>query len=275
MKTKNVKKMAIASLVLLNSSLSIAQNGTENAVFMPGPSTEEAVFQPGPNTDSIEVVKLKTPEMHEAGSVFSGSSGLETPSWDVPIQPAPPVRDPSDMTPEEKANLVAVQKAAYLVRLVREGRLPAGTEIRVLTTKRSAQEDLELYAMSVELIIRALAEGKKGDYYIEMIKDKKSLVEFDFAARSLEQLKRDVQICGNGFELFDKSGKCSYFRSIKEAAEHHYASKETIDERNKTIEQLKASNAMLADTNKLVGDILVAKMKEIDSLKKKLRKGKR
>ncbi len=268
-------KRLIPIVILLNSSLGIAQNGTENATFMPGPSTEEAVFQPGPNTDSIEVVKLKTPEMHEAGSVFSGSNGLETPSWDVPVQPAPPVRNPGDLTPQELASLYAVQKAAYITRLVREGRLPPGIEIKVLASRRSAQEDLALYSMSVELIIRALAEGKKGDYYIEMVKYGKTLVEFDFAARSIDQLKRDVEVCGNGFELFDKSGKCSYFRSLKEAAEHHYASKETIRERNETIEKLQASNAMLADANKLVGDILVAKMKEIDALKKKLRKGKR
>lgn len=275
MKTKNVKKIIVGGLILLNSGLVIAQNGTENAVFMPGPSTEEATFIPGPNTDSIEVVKIKTPEMHEAGSVFSGSNGLETPSWDVPVQPAPPVRNPSDMTPEEKANLVAVQKAAYLLSLVRAGKLPAGVEIRVLSTKRSAQEDLVLYSMSIALHVRALAEGKRGDYYVEMIKNGKSLVEFDFAARSFEQLQRDVDVCGTGFELFNKSGKCSYFRTVKEAAEHHYASIETIDERNKTIEKLQASNAMLADANKLVGDILVAKMKEIDALKRKLRKGKK
>lgn len=254
-----MKRIVMTGLICLNASLAMSEI-----------TTEDAIFHPGPSTDSIEVVVLKSPEMHEVGSVFSGSSGIETPSMDVPIQPMPPYMIPGEFSAEKVANL----KAAQLANMVKKGLIAPGVEMKMLRSGRSASEDLRFYSLSLTLHQRAIKEGKKGDYYIELLKEGKTIVEFDFQARSLEDLQKDVELCGTGFRIYPNdpnSRLCSSFASQAEAETHYIASKDTIDERNKTIEMLAAGNTQL-------GDLLTSKLKEIESLKatiKKLKKGRK
>lgn len=242
-------------LICLSTNVALAQ------------TTEDAIFQPGPNTESLEVVVIKAPEMHEVGSVFSGSSGIETPSMDVPIQPMPPYMIPGQFSPEKVASLKKAQMA-YMVRL---GWIAPGVEMKMLRSSRSASEDLEFYSLSISLHQRAIKEGKKGDYYIELLKEGKTVVTYDYAARSMAQLKRDVELCGTGFALFSDASDCSRFSSQLEAEGHYHFSLKTLKERDDTIANM---NSGVASLNAR----LAAKDKEIAALNatiKKLKRGRK
>lgn len=80
-------------------------------------STEDLI----PNTDVTEadaVEGLQLP-MHDVGSIFSGASGLESPSMDIPILP-----EPSLITfPLSKSQLSQLEQA-WIQRAMREGKEP-------------------------------------------------------------------------------------------------------------------------------------------------------
>lgn len=239
-------KMLITVLLLHSVGSALAQ------------TTEDAVFQPGPSTEDFEVMEIKTPVMHEVGSVFSGSSGIETPSMDVPVQPMPPYAIPGEFSPEFVANL----KAGQLKNMIRLGWIKPGETIKLLASKRSAQEDLEFYSFSVTMHHRAISEGKPGDFYVVGVKNK--TISFD-------KLKRDIEVCGINFEIYDGSGLCSIWRDHQQAEQHYRASLDTIKEKD---DRLK----MLLEVNNDIINRYEASVRTIQQLQaqiKKLKKGRR
>lgn len=151
-------------------------------------------------TDSPEVVIIKTPSKQE----------IERPSAEgIVIIPMPPYLDSSNLTPEFVFNL----KAGQLKNATRLGLLPEARELKFFTTPRSAQEDLELYSFTIFLHQRAIKEGKDVNFYIEEVK----------AGRiPIARLKKDVELCGIGFEIYPDSGLCSQFKDHQETEQHYY-----------------------------------------------------
>lgn len=151
------------------------------------------------STESPEIVVVKTPTEQEA----------ESPSMNVYVKPQPPYISPDSLSPEFVANLIAGQ----LKNAVARGILPANIEIKRFTGKRSAQEDLEFYALSIMLHQRAIKEGRDVNYYLDQVKAKKI---------PLARLKRDIDLCGLGFEIYPDSNICSEFKDHQETEQHYY-----------------------------------------------------
>lgn len=151
------------------------------------------------STDSPDVVVIKTPTEQEA----------ESPSMNVYVKPQPPYISPDSLSPEFVANLIAGQ----LKNAVARGILPADIEIKRFTGKRSAQEDLEFYALSIMLHQRAIKEGRDVNYYLDQVSAGKIPVA---------RLKRDIEVCNLGFEIYPNSGICSQFKDHQETEQHYY-----------------------------------------------------
>lgn len=262
MKTKNVKKILIGSLVLLNSSLSIAQNGTENATFMPGPSTEEAIFQPGgigdiPTTDYGAPLENYTP--------------TDRPSWDVEVASAPPVSAVEDLPQEFWDNLKEAHRLRMIKIMVAKGIIKNASEattdtVRFISKARSglAFDDLTFYSITVEAHARALWENKDPMFYVDKINARD---------KDAPRIIRDAQRCKDRFEIYsgDDKSPCSLFPSHEIAERHYRASLETVEERNNTIAWL---NSINQDVAKQL-DLVVTENSKLKAQIKKLKKGKR
>ena len=182
------------------------------------------------STESPETVIIKTPTKAEAGA----------PSTHVYVKPQPPYLTPGEFSPEFVANLIAGQ----LKTAIAKGLLPPSTELKRLVSKRSAQEDLELYSLSIMAHQRAIKEGKDVNFYLDEIK----------AGRySLARLKRDVEVCGTGFEFWPNSKMCNQYPTHEICEQQKDAADLTVEVLNgkykasvATIEQLKALVAKLS-----------------------------
>lgn len=181
-------------------------------------------------TDSPEVVIIKTPTKQQA----------ETPSTDVVVIPQPPYFDYNNLSPEFVRNL----KAGQLKNATRLGLLPEARELKFFTTPRSAQEDLELYSFTLTLHQRAIAAGLDVNHYIEGVKS---------GIYSLSRLKRDVEVCGTGFEFWPNSRMCNQYATHEICEQQKDAADLTVKILNdkyqasvSTIEQLKVLVAKLS-----------------------------
>lgn len=151
------------------------------------------------STDSPDVVIIKTPTKAEA----------ERPSTNIVVIPQTPYLDYNNFSPEFVFNL----KAGQLKNATRLGLLPEARELKFFTTPRSAQEDLELYSFTIFLHQRAIKEGRDVNFYIEEVK----------AGRiPIARLKKDVEVCGTGFEIYPDSGLCNEFSDLMTSEQHGY-----------------------------------------------------
>ena len=182
------------------------------------------------STESADTVIIKTPTKQQA----------ETPSISIYVKPQPPYISPDSFSPEFVANLIAGQ----LKNAVRLGLIPPNVRLKRLVSKRSAQEDLEFYSLSIMAHQRAIKEGKDVNFYIDEIK----------AGRySIERLKRDVEVCGTGFEFWPNSRMCNQYATHEICEQQKDAADLTVKILNdkyqasvSTIEQLKVLVAKLS-----------------------------
>lgn len=212
-------------------------------------STEDFTPNDDITTEDLSVLVIKAPMMHDIGSVNSGSNGLETPNMDILLTPMNGYIIPGQFSLEFVANL----KKGQLANMLRKGWIKEGEVVRMLSSRRSAQEDLELYSMSLTAHQRAIMEGKRGDYYIDMIKS--GLI-------SLARIKRDVEVCGTNFEIYADSKLCSLFHTHELAEQHYKASVDTIKAKNNELTSQSNYNAYLVGVvGALQGDIKKLKKK--------------
>ena len=194
------------------------------------------------STESPEVVTIKTPAMHEVGSVFSGSSGTETPNglYGVGL-PMPAYGDYNNFSAEKIASI----KAGQLANAIKKGWYKSGMELRFLASKRSAQEDLILYSDTITAHQRAIKEGKDVNFYIDEIK----------AGRySVARLRRDVEICGTGFEIYPDSGICNEFVTHQATEQNYYHAKLSVYQLSLRNQELEAKCGYGAPTAKVCID---------------------
>lgn len=256
MKTKNVKKIMVGGLILLNSSLVIAQNGTENAVFMPGPSTEEAPFAPGGIGD-IPTTVYDTP--------LENYTPTDRPSWDVPVSEAPPITAVEDLPPEFWANLKAAHTKQMILKLAKLNIKATEQDIRYVNARSGlAFDDLTFYSITIEAHARALWEGKDPMFYVDKLNARD---------KDAPRIIRDAQRCKDRFEIYsgDDKSPCSLFPTHEIAERHYKASKDTVDEKNDTIAWLNSINQDLAKQL----DLAVTENSKLKAQIKKLKRGKK
>lgn len=183
------------------------------------------------STESPDVVVIKTPTKQQA----------ETPSTDIVIIPQTPYLDYNNLSPEFVRNL----KAGQLKNATRLGLLPEARELKFFTTPRSAQEDLELYSFTIFLHQRAIKEGKDVNFYIQEVKEGRI---------PIARLKRDVEVCGTGFEIYPNTGICNEFATHQETEQHYYHSKLSVYQLSLRNQELEAKCGYGAPTAKVCID---------------------
>ena len=172
------------------------------------------------NTDSDIVSVINAPLMHDPGDIFSGSIGIESAMYGEILQAPEPII-PGQFTFSQIQRLKEAQAGEF------SRRYPGVKELKFLSG-RSVQEELELYRISIGLHERALREGKHSSYYIDLLSEGKTIVEDMAFINQLPQIRRDLDVCGNGFEIYPNSGLCSQFGTHQEAEQHYYHSKLTV-----------------------------------------------
>lgn len=169
----------------------------------------------------------------------------DNPAFNAEIKPQGPNYNVNDLPLEFVRNL----KAGQLANAIRLGWFPANVDLRMLASKRSAQEDLEFYSLSIKAHQRAITEGKDVNFYIDEIK----------AGRySVARLKRDVEVCGTGFEFWPNSKMCNQYPTHEICEQQKDAADLTVkilqgklESATKTIEQL---NILIAKLSKKKGN---------------------
>ena len=189
-------------------------------------------------TESPEVVVIVAPPM-----ILVGESGamVEKPNMDVVVKPQPPYITPGEFSAEFVENLVLGQTQTAIKR----GLLPEKAVIKRFYSKRSAKEDLELYSMTIALHQRAILEGRDVNYYLDQVKAGKI---------SVARLKKDIDLCGLGFEIYPDTKICSQFKDHQEAEQHYYHSKLTVFQLSDANQKLQASCGSTPPTAKLCVD---------------------
>ena len=205
-------------------------------------------------TESPDVVIIKTPTKQQA----------ETPSTDIVIIPQTPYLDYNNLSPEFVRNL----KAGQLANFIKINKLAKDVELRMFASRRSAQEDLALYSLSITLHQRAIKEGIDINYYLDQVKAGKI---------SLARLKKDVDSCGTGFLLYPDTNpnKCSKSSSWLEAERAHDAAGDTIDILKIQIDRLQGAYYLLEAHYKAAKDSITAWFNEAQFWKSKAKKGKK
>lgn len=183
------------------------------------------------STESPDVVVIKTPNIGQT------LESVNPEIWPV-AKPMGPLLDIN--SPEFQAE----RKKTLLKIMLDRGLLPRGIELKFIPSARSAQEDLEYYSLCLFAHQRAIKEGKDVNFYLDEIK----------AGRySIARLKRDVEVCGTGFEFWPNSRMCNQYATHEICEQQKDAADLTVKILNdkyqasvSTIEQLKVLVAKLS-----------------------------
>lgn len=200
-------------------------------------STEDLVLDDSVRESDSSVI---TPPVFGVVGGIYGVTEHSAPSMSGEPLSAPPPINPLMFTPEEIAQLKAIQLKALQAK---NPNLTA-LDIRFLDGARNRlMDEMELYVRTIDLHARATFEGKPPSYYVDLV---------NAGDKDSARILHDAKVCGDRFEFWPNSNLCSRFPNPEICERNYDASLDTIEVLNSKQEAAKQTfSQLIAENNYL------------------------